>query len=176
MWLLYLIAVVIGGGSLLIQILSGGDHDTHHDFGHDHPDGPGLLSTRALVYALFTFGFVGLLLHVPGLAEPRTALVIAIVSGLASGVVVGQLFKTLGDTAASGAAALDEARGRSGRVLVAVGRGRRGKVRVGLKGHTVDLMATTDAEYIAEGATVAIVDVKDGVAHVAAADAGKGSA
>ena len=57
-----------------------------------------------------------------------------------------------------------------------VGRGRRGKVRVGLKGHTVDLMATTDAEFIAEGATVAIVDVKDGVAHVAAADAGKGSA
>ena len=175
MWLLYLIAVVIGGGSLLIQLLSGGDHDTHHDFGHDQPDGPGLLSTRALVYGLFTFGFVGALLHIPGLASPRAALAVAIVSGLLAALQVGQLFKTLGDTAASGAAALDEARGRAGRVLVAVGRGRRGKVRVGLKGHTVDLMATSDAELIAEGATVTIVDVKDGVAHVAAAES-KGTA
>ena len=27
MWLLYLIAVVLGGGSLLVQIFAGGDHD-----------------------------------------------------------------------------------------------------------------------------------------------------
>ena len=75
MWLLYLLAIVLGGGSLLIQVLSGGDHAHDHDFGGpDHPDGPGLLSTRSVVYGLFTFGFVGALLHVPGLVEPGTAL------------------------------------------------------------------------------------------------------
>ena len=177
MWLLYLLALVLGGGSLLIQLLAGGDEGHDHAFGtHDHPDGPGLLSTRALVYALFTFGFVGLLLHVPGLAEPRVALGIAIVSALVAGLAVGQLFKTLSDTSASGAAAVDEARGRQGRVLVSCGRGRRGKVRMGLKGQTVDVLATTDAEHIAVGAVVTIVDVKDGVAHVAAADDSKGTA
>jgi hypothetical protein len=177
MWLLYLLAVVLGGGSLLVQLLAGGDHDHVHDFGGpDHPDGPGLLSTRALVYALFTFGFVGLLLHVPGLLEPPTALVVALASALATGIAVGQVFRTLGDAAASGAAAIDEARGREGRVLVSCGKGRRGKVRVGVKGQTVDVLATTDAEHIAVGAMVRIVDVKDGVAHVAASETLKGTA
>jgi membrane protein implicated in regulation of membrane protease activity len=177
MWLLYLMALVLGGGSLLVQLLSGGDHAHDHDFsGPDHPDGPGLLSTRALVYGLFTFGFVGILLHVPGLAEPRTALVVAASSALAAALAVGYVFRTLGDAAASGAATIDEARGREGRVLVSCGKGRLGKVRVGLKGHTVDVLATTDAEHIAAGALVTIVDVKDGVAHVAAADGVKGTA
>ena len=177
MWLLYLLALVLGGGSLLIQLLSGGDHAHDHDFsGPDHPDGPGLLSTRSVVYGLFTFGFVGALLHVPGLVEPRTALAVAVVSALVAGVAVGQVFRTLGDASASGAAAIDEARGREGRVLVSCGKGRRGKVRVGLKGQTVDVLATTDAEHIAVGAAVTIVDVKDGVAHVAAAESQKGTA
>src|SRR5687767_4116923 len=78
MWLLYLIAVVLGGGSLLVQMIAGGDHgDAGHDFDHgdaSHPDGPGLLSTRSIVYGLFTFGFVGGLLHVPRIVEPATAL------------------------------------------------------------------------------------------------------
>jgi hypothetical protein len=176
MWLLYLIALVLGGGILLVQLFAG-DHGHDHDFGGpDHPDGPGLLSTRALVYGLFTFGLVGGLLHVPGLAEPRTALAIAAASGIAATVAVGQVFRHLGDASASGAAAIDEARGREGRVLVSCGKGRRGKVRVGLAGQTVDVLATTDAEHIAAGAVVTILDVKDGVAHVAAADALKGTA
>jgi len=71
MWLLYLIAVVLGGGSLLVQMLAGGDHgDPGHGLDHGdatHPDGPGLLSTRSVIYAVFTFGFVGGLLPIPEL-------------------------------------------------------------------------------------------------------------
>lgn len=171
MWLLYLIAVVLGGGSLLVQMLSGGDHGAPgHGLDHgdaSHPDGPGLLSTRSAIYALFTFGFVGGLLHVLRVVEPRTALVVGIVSGLVTGAGVGYLFQVLGQSAASGAAGFDEARGRTGRVLVGCGRGERGKIRVQLKGHQVDMLATTDEERIAEGAEVVIVGVRDGVAHVA---------
>jgi hypothetical protein len=170
MWLLYLIAVVLGGGSLLVQMFAGGDHgDPGHGLDHgdaSHPDGPGILSTRSVVYALFTFGFVGALLHIPGVVEPRTALVIAVVSALATLAAVGYAFQSLAQ-GATGAAALDELRGRRARVLVACARGRRGKVRAQLKGHQVDILATTDEEQIAEGAEVVIADVRNGVAHVA---------
>ena len=64
MWLLYLLALILGGGMLLVQMLAGGDgHDVDHDLGHvdaTHPhDGPGLLSIRSAMYGLFTFGLVG---------------------------------------------------------------------------------------------------------------------
>jgi membrane protein implicated in regulation of membrane protease activity len=171
MWLVYLIAVVLGGGSLLVQMLVGGDHgDAGHGLDHGdvtHPDGPGILSTRSAIYALFTFGFVGGLLHGLRVVEPRAALGIAIVTALVAGAAVGYLFQALGHSAASGSARLDEATGRAARVLVACARGQRGKIRVALKGHQVDMMATTDEEHIAEGTEVVIVGVRDGVAHVA---------
>jgi membrane protein implicated in regulation of membrane protease activity len=171
MWLLYLVAVVLGGGSLLVQMFAGGDHgDPGHGLDHgdaSHPDGPGILSTRSVIYGLFTFGFVGGLLHIPRIVEPRVALTVAIVSAVAAAVGVGYVFQSLGHAGASGAAALDEVRGRKARVLVACARGQRGKVRVQLKGHQVDVLATTDEERIAEGTEVMIVDVRDGVAHVA---------
>ena len=177
MWLVYLIAVVLGGGSLLVQMFAGGDHDGGHGLDHAdgaHPDGPGILSTRSAIYGVFTFGLVGTLLHVPGIVEPRTALVVAIGSAVAAIVGVGYALRSLDDASASGAAALDEVRGRRARVLVACARGQRGKVRVALKGHQVDLLATTDEERIDEGAEVVIVDVRAGVAHVATGGDGKG--
>ena len=42
----------------------------------------------------------------------------------------------------------------------------RGKIRVALKGHAVDLMATTDEDRIPAGTTVKVVDVRDDTAHV----------
>jgi hypothetical protein len=171
MWLLYLIALVLGGGSLLVQMLAGGDHGAPgHGLDHgdvSHPDGPGILSTRSVIYALFTFGFVGGLLHIPRVVEPGIALAVAIVSAVAVGVAVGYAFRSLDDAGASGAAGLDEVRGRRARVLVACARGTRGKVRVQLKGHQVDMLATTEEEQIAVGSEVVIVGVQDGVAHVA---------
>lgn len=174
MWLLYLIAMVLGGGSLLVQLLAGGDHGADHAIDADHPGGPGILSTRALVYGLFTFGFVGALLHIPGLTEPRTALAVAVAAAAATAAGVGLLFRGLGDASASGAAGVEETVGRRARVLVACTRGRRGKVRLELKGHQVDVLATTDEELIAEGAEATVVDVRDGVAHVASAGPLKG--
>lgn len=180
MWLLYSIAVVLGGGSLLVQMLAGGDHGDgggaldHADGGH--PDGPGILSTRSAIYGIFTFGLVGGLLHIPGLVEPRTALAVAIASAAAALLGVGYAFRTLDDAGASGAAGLEEVRGRRARVLVGCARGRRGKVRVLLKGHQVDVLATTDEEQIGEGTEVLITDVRGGVAHVATSGVPEGMA
>ena len=61
MWLVYAIALVLGGGTVLLQVLAGGDHhigtadaslDAHHA-----PTGPGILSTRSVTFAAFGFGF-----------------------------------------------------------------------------------------------------------------------
>lgn len=181
MALLYLLALILGGGILLVQVVGGGHHDGAGHFGHfgggDHlggPDhhadqGPGVLSTRSVTYGLFAFGFVGTSLHALRLAGEPAAVAIAAVAGAAVTLGVGTLLRTLGDPGASGEAALLESRGRSGRVLVAVSRDQRGKVRVQIKGQTVDLLATTTGGSLPAGAEVVVVEVKGDVAEVVAA-------
>jgi membrane protein implicated in regulation of membrane protease activity len=172
MWLVYLIAMILGGGVLLVQVVSGKDHDPlhfDHDLGTGHLEGPGLLSTRSIVYGLFTFGFVGAALHIPGLAAPGLALAVALVSGAVAGVGVGYAFQQAGHPEAAGGARFEEAKGRKARVLLPCSPDRRGKIRVSLKGHKVDMMALSQQGEIAEGREVVIVDVRDDVAHVAEA-------
>jgi hypothetical protein len=171
MWLVYAVAFVLGGGVLLVQLLSG---DSHDDVGHGgdggshHPDeGPGLLSIRSLSYGLFTFGFVGGILHVLRMTSPNLALVVGLGSGLGAALLVGATFRSLADVGASGQAGLHEAAGAPARVLVECARDRRGKVRLTLKGQTVDALATTDEESIPAGAEVVVAEVRDAVVHVA---------
>ena len=167
MWLLYLLALTLGGGTLLIQMLSGLGHDVDHGWGMHHPlHGPGLLSTRTLTFGLLAFGLVGAPLHILGLARPAWAAALALAAGAAAALLAGLAFRTLGHPAASGAASLDEAKGQVARVLVACGRGQHGRVRVQLKGLAVDILATTDEEHVPAGASVRILDVRDDVAHV----------
>jgi len=169
MWLVYLLALVLGGGTLLVQMLSGLGHG--HDFfgdGHHPLHGPGLLSTRSVTFGLLDFGLVGGALHVFGILEPAWALAVAAATGVATAVVVSLAFRQLDHPGASGAAVFDEVKGRTGRVLVACAPGQRGKVRVELKGQTVDMLATTDGKAVPEGTQVRIVDVRGDVAHVEA--------
>jgi membrane protein implicated in regulation of membrane protease activity len=163
MWLVYLVALIVGGGVLLLQIVSGLGHVDH---GLDlHPSGPGLLSTRAAMFGLLGFGMVGAPVHVLGLLTPRGAFVLALASGMACAVLTGLAFRRLGHQGASGSASFEEARGQRARVIVACAPGRRGKVRVSLKGMLVDMMAEGPVE-IPAGAAVRILDVQDDVARV----------
>lgn len=173
MWLVYAIALVLGGGFVLLQALSGSDHhigaaeaalDAHHA-----PEGPGLLSTRSATFAVFAFGLVGTALHLFRLASPSATAALAVASGAVAGLVAGLAFRTLGHPAASGEAGLHEARGQRARVLVPCARAQRGKIRARIKGQLVDMMATTDEAQIGAGREVLIVDVKDDVAHVVTA-------
>ena len=179
MWLLYAAAFVLGAGILLVQLVSGDDGhhlDVGHDFGTDggghHPtEGPGLMSIRSLSYGVFAFGFVGGTLHVMGLARPNVALAMGLAAGVAATLAVGLTFRELGDPAVSGEAGFHEARGATARVLVPCGRDRSGKVRVALKGQTVDMLATTDEDEIPAGVEVVIAEVRDMVAHVSRKEA-----
>lgn len=168
MGLAYLVALILGGGILLIQLLSG-DHGDAGDHGLDahHPlHGPGLLSTRSLTFGLLAFGLVGAGLHLPGLVSPPGALALAAASGLLSALGAGLAFRTIGHPAASGAAGFQEAKGQTARVLVRCARQQRGKIRVPLKGQLVDMMATTDGADIPPGVAVRILEIRDDVAYV----------
>jgi membrane protein implicated in regulation of membrane protease activity len=183
MGLLYVLALILGGGILLVQLIGGGHHDGAGSLGHfggaDHlggPDhhadqGPGVLSTRSVTYGLFAFGFVGTSLHALRLAGEPAGAAIAAAAGAAVTLAVGTTLRALGDPGATGEAALLEARGRSGRVLVPLSRDQRGKVRVQIKGQTVDLLATTAGGELPAGAEVMVVDVRGEVAEVVAAGA-----
>jgi len=124
------------------------------------------MSIRSISYGVFAFGFVGGTLHVLGLASPNVALAVGLASAAATTVLVGLTFKRLSDPTVSGEAGFHEARGAPARVIVACVRGRAGKVRVSLKGQSVDMLATTDEEEIPAGTEVVILDVRDTVAHV----------
>jgi membrane protein implicated in regulation of membrane protease activity len=128
-----------------------------------------VLSLRSLTYGLFAFGFVGTILHVLRLSGPMGALAVAVGAGVATTLGVGTALRALGDPAASGEAAIGEARGRPGRVIVSLSRGQRGKVRVQIKGQTVDLVAVTAGGDLAEGSEVLVIDVQGDVAEVVAA-------
>lgn len=177
MWVLYALALVLGGGLLLVQLLGGAHHDGAGHFGGDHlggPDhhpgaGPSVLSTRSLTYGLFAFGFVGASLYALRLVAPWAALAIAAAAAVAVTLAVGSTLRAVGDPAASGEAGLDDARGRPGRVLVALSRERPGKVRVQIKGQTVDVIATTSGADLPVGTEVVVVSVREDVAEVAAA-------
>jgi membrane protein implicated in regulation of membrane protease activity len=173
MWLVYAIALILGGGIVLLQVLAGGDHHIGHAEvsldAHHAPTGPGILSTRSATFALFAFGLVGIPLHVFRLASPAVALTVAAASGVVAGLVAGLAFRALGHEGASGQAAFHDAKGQRARVLVPCARARRGKIRARIKGQLVDMMATTDEQQIAAGREVLIVDVHDDVAHVVTA-------
>lgn len=173
MWLVYAIALILGGGTVLLQVLAGGDHhigaadaalDAHHA-----PTGPGILSTRSATFAVFAFGLVGSILLVLRLASPSAVMALAVASGLVAGLVAGLAFRALGHEGASGEAGFHEAKGQRARVLVPCARAQKGKIRARIKGQLVDMMATTDEPQIAAGREVLILDVHDDVAHVVTA-------
>jgi hypothetical protein len=170
MWLVYLLALVVGGGLLFVQAVSGG-HDSmevgpHPDVQH-HGAGPGLLSIRSAIYGLFTFGFVGAALHIPRITSPLAALALASASGVAAALAAGFTFARLGSADASGAASLLEAKGRRARVLLPCAADRPGKIRLELGGQQVDMKATTSGPLIPAGVEVVVVEVQEDVARVA---------
>jgi hypothetical protein len=59
--------------------------------------------------------------------------------------------------------------GTVGKVLLPLGKGARGKIRIQLKGQTVDFVATTDDEQIESGQLVMIEEMRETTAHVSRA-------
>lgn len=97
----YIFCLVVGGGFLLLSLFgdfleADADVDLDADadlaFG-DAGDVAKLFSLRAVVYALFGFGAAGTLLHlVWGGARPGLTAIVAGVTGLATGALIGAAF------------------------------------------------------------------------------------
>ncbi len=125
-----------------------------------------VLSTRFWIFGLLAFGLSGTLLSLFQLTTPLAGAIIAGMAGIASGVFAVAALRALKRSSTSTNAHTSEAVGTTGRVLVSVTKGGTGKVRVVLKGQSVDLLAMTDEADIPRGEDVLISDIQGEVAHV----------
>lgn len=164
LWL-YVAALVVGAGVLLIQALSG--HDGHDS--HDHDVDSLVLSPRFWTFFALAFGLSGALLSMFALASMLSVLVLAGVSGLASGLLAALVIRALKAGQVSGVPSQHQAIGRVGEMLVPCEKGRVGKVRVALGGQTVDLLARAGDETMALGTRVIVEDIEGGIAQVSRA-------
>ena len=175
----YLASLVVGLGVLLLQVAMGGKGDpADHDAGvegkeigksidaHDAGVVALFLSTRFWIFTMLGFGLSGGLIHALSLAGPIFTFLIAATSGLSSGIFASLAFRAVKRTSTSTTLTTSDAVGQVGRVLVACGKGKTGQVRVALRGHSIDLLATTDDPEIPRGEQVLVEDVQASVARV----------
>ncbi len=184
---LYLAALIFGLGTILVQLLGSGHGDAAHpgdvhdgsfgahDAGHDdaeHASGgflPIVLSLRFWTFGTLAFGLTGALLHYLGLAPRALVPFLALAMGIASGWFAAWSFRALMRSAPQSGAVAGDAVGKLGRVLVTCQRGSRGKVRLELRGQSVDFLATTDEEELEPGSSVLVEEVRDGELRVSRA-------
>lgn len=200
MGLVYLAALIVGGGVTLLQLLMAGDSDA--DAGdtdldadadasdldadadadaHTHAHGdahhgaigflPILLSLRFWTFALLAFGMAGTCLHYFDLAAAPVTGVLSAFLGFAAGGMASYTFAALGRAETSSGASNRDAVGQVGRVLVACGKERRGKVRIEVKGQTLDMLASTDEADLHEGEVVLVEEVRGNELRVSRAPA-----
>jgi membrane protein implicated in regulation of membrane protease activity len=191
MGILYIAALIIGLGVLSLSFLmGGGDGDAHgdldadgdgdlhadvhgdHDHGGGHADGGAIaifLSLRFWTFGLLAFGLVGTILHFLRLSGGLVTPIAAAAMGLGSGWLAAYTFRLLERTQVSSGAEASDAIGQVGRVLVPLERGKRGKIRIELRGQSIDLLASTDDESLQGGEQVVIEEIRGTTAHVSRA-------
>lgn len=186
LWL-YLSALVFGFGMFAVQMLfssdSGADADTDaaaelgaegnaelHESAGDaeaHPHGSSpvgdwasiFLSLRFYMFAAMGLGGVGAPATWLELASPLGTLLAASVTALFVGVVGAWAFRALGRQTLSAGASHRDLVGQIGRVLLPCEKGRRGKVRVRVRGQLVDYLATTEETRLEAGTAVVVQEV-----------------
>lgn len=186
MGIVFLAALILGAGTLAFQLVSTGDsgvdadgadasdgsgHDSHQH--HDAlPSGgflPLVLALRFWSFALLAFGLSGSLLYYFSLLEAWPAFGVALATGLASGLFASWSVRQLQRAQTSSGAETSDLVGQVGRVLVPVSRAGRGKIRVELKGQTLDFIASTDDEALEAGAAVLVEELRGNAVHVSRA-------
>ena len=172
----YLGAVAFGVTLLVASFLMGGKDTDHGDTGHgdsDHGDsghggdpGFGWLpvgSLRFWVFLLTFGGGAGLALTALG-SSTMVAAAGALAIGWAAGAVAIAVVRSLNKHSVSSAVGGAELVGATGTLLLPIGPGKPGKVRVALKGRTEDYVANIveDGGELPSGSAVLIVAESEG--------------
>ena len=123
------------------------------------------LSLRFWTFFLAFFGLTGTVLAGLELASSGIAAGLSVGMGLVTGQATVAIIRSLSKSESSIAPTENDYVGKSGRLLVGVGDGL-GKVRVEVKGTTVDLLAKSD-ESLTKGTEVLVVTVEGTTAVVA---------
>jgi hypothetical protein len=125
-----------------------------------------LFSMRFWTFALASFGLCGTLLTLVG----TPAIVGAVLSagmGIGLGAAAAWMFQHLSRNQVSASTNLKSVRGVHATVLLPIRPTGRGKVRMQIDGHHVDVIAqTTTNTTLEQSSTVLVVDVEDGIANV----------
>ncbi len=155
----------------------GGAHgDAHHGGHHHNSDGMDsgvptallwLLSIQLWTYLLAFGGLTGLLLRtVAHVGEPVAGLS-ALSVGLFTALSARAVMRRMSVTTLPGTMVEEQMVGSTATVLIPAPAGGMGKVRLEFRGQTIDLIAKpSDGGALAEGASVTILDIRDGEAEV----------
>jgi hypothetical protein len=177
----YVVALVLGGGLVAVSAL-GIDKDSESvDLDHEHGDphaldvAHGVDSSAALAYlgslrfwsfTLGAFGAIGSALTFFGVTSLITAPT-AIVGGCAIGVAATRAYLWFARGTVSSHLDTRALAGRDAEVVLSVGPGKTGKVRLTHQGQILELPATTHELHLVErGARVLVVSVEAGTADV----------
>lgn len=175
---LYLFALILGGGFLLLSVLGGGDADMDVDVeGLDGAADAGadgdhaasrIFSLRTAVYALFGFGATGTALSALGLGV-LTSLPFSMLGGVGAALVVSLAFRFLYRTESG--AQPDELSliGLPGAITLPIGTGSPGTVAVERGGRRITLRALphpSSSGVPGNWTQVVVVEMEGGVALV----------
>lgn len=178
MLMVYLIALIVGGVLLALTLVLGGAADHHAGGDLDHHAGGGdgdhagaldavfgwlpVTSLRFWTFFAAFFGAVGTVLSAWDLAGPAPAAVLAVVAGYLSGLIMDRSMRYLRRADSNSSLGGGDVVGAGAEVLLPVGSGAPGKVRVRLKGRAVDLLAVTeDEEPLAAGQHAMVLSMRD---------------
>jgi membrane protein implicated in regulation of membrane protease activity len=189
---LYLAALIFGLGMFAVQALSSSDaqhgehpalpgdadahagetwlaHHTHAALEADAGWASIFVSLRFYMFAAIAFGAVGAPVTAFGSIAAALTLGVALLTALVVATAASLAFRAIGRDTLSSSASEHELMGQVGRVLVACEQGRKGKVRLSVRGQIVDFVATTDEPRLAPGAGVIVQEVHAERVHVCAA-------
>jgi len=178
MLMVYLIALIVGGVLLALTLVLGGAADHHaggdvdHHAGSADGDHAGALdaffgwlpvtSLRFWTFFAAFFGAVGTVLSAWDLAGPAPAVALAVTAGYLSGLIMDRSMRYLRRSDSNSSLGGGDVVGAGAVVLLPVGAGAPGKVRVRLKGRSVDLVAATeDEEPLAAGQHAMVLSMRD---------------
>lgn len=182
---------VDGGGHLDAKLGGGPGHAA--DLGLHHGDSPRLepglmhapvdagkpdwgglallLSLRFWTFGLMAFGLLGCMLHYLHLASTVATAISSVGLGLVSGFLAAFSLQALSRSNLNSGASQGELVGQVGRVLLAPNAEGRAKVRLNVKGQSIDYVVTSD-DALEVGASVLVEEVRGAQLHVSPAPAG----